>query len=81
MEEGRRRAAQIPMAYTHAEAKATATGDGAPAPDSEEAHAALAASAHVPFVRGGMKVGRNNPCPCGSGRKFKQCHGQITQPH
>jgi preprotein translocase subunit SecA len=25
----------------------------------------------------GMKVGRNDPCPCGSGRKYKQCHGQL----
>jgi preprotein translocase subunit SecA len=28
-----------------------------------------------PFKRGGQKVGRNEPCPCGSGKKFKQCHG------
>ena len=26
-------------------------------------------------VRDGPKVGRNDPCPCGSGRKYKQCHG------
>ena len=25
--------------------------------------------------RDGDKVGRNDPCPCGSGRKFKKCHG------
>jgi len=30
-----------------------------------------------PFVRGGKKIGRNQPCPCGSGRKFKQCHGRM----
>ncbi|GMQ87023.1 MAG: preprotein translocase subunit SecA [Gammaproteobacteria bacterium] len=30
-----------------------------------------------PFVRDGRKVGRNEPCPCGSGRKFKQCHGKL----
>jgi preprotein translocase subunit SecA len=30
-----------------------------------------------PFLRNGMKVGRNDPCPCGSGRKYKQCHGQL----
>jgi len=28
-------------------------------------------------VRDGRKVGRNEPCPCGSGKKFKHCHGQI----
>ncbi len=30
-----------------------------------------------PFVRGGQKVGRNEPCPCGSGKKYKQCHGKL----
>ena len=31
-----------------------------------------------PYVRGGRKVGRNEPCPCGSGKKYKQCHGRLT---
>jgi len=31
-----------------------------------------------PFVRPGQKVGRNDPCPCGSGKKYKQCHGRLT---
>lgn len=35
------------------------------------------AAAAEPFVRGGRKVGRNDPCPCGSGKKYKQCHGQL----
>lgn len=30
-----------------------------------------------PFVRQNEKVGRNQPCPCGSGKKYKQCHGKI----
>ena len=30
-----------------------------------------------PFVRDVPKVGRNEPCPCGSGKKYKQCHGKI----
>ncbi len=30
-----------------------------------------------PVVREGRKVGRNDPCPCGSGKKFKNCHGQL----
>ncbi len=34
--------------------------------------------AEKPFVRDGRKVGRNDPCPCGSGKKFKQCHGKLT---
>lgn len=31
----------------------------------------------APFVREGDKVGRNEPCPCGSGKKYKQCHGKL----
>jgi preprotein translocase subunit SecA len=31
-----------------------------------------------PFVREGHKVGRNDPCPCGSGKKYKQCHGALS---
>jgi len=30
-----------------------------------------------PFVRAGDKVGRNDPCPCGSGKKYKHCHGRL----
>ncbi len=35
------------------------------------------AEEHQPFVRAGDKVGRNDPCPCGSGKKYKQCHGKL----
>ncbi|MGF1772952.1 preprotein translocase subunit SecA [Vibrio wakamikoensis] len=31
-----------------------------------------------PMVREERKVGRNEPCPCGSGKKYKQCHGKIN---
>lgn len=31
----------------------------------------------APFVREGEKVGRNDPCPCNSGKKYKQCHGKL----
>ncbi len=31
-----------------------------------------------PFVREGQKIGRNDPCPCGSGKKYKHCHGRLT---
>ena len=30
-----------------------------------------------PFVRAGEKVGRNDPCPCGSGKRYKHCHGRL----
>jgi preprotein translocase subunit SecA len=31
-----------------------------------------------PMVRAGQKVGRNDPCPCGSGKKYKHCHGKLS---
>jgi preprotein translocase subunit SecA len=31
-----------------------------------------------PFVREGRKVGRNEACPCGSGKKYKHCHGRLS---
>jgi preprotein translocase subunit SecA len=31
-----------------------------------------------PYIREGNKVGRNDPCPCGSGKKYKQCHGRLV---
>jgi preprotein translocase subunit SecA len=34
--------------------------------------AAVAAGGQVP------RVGRNEPCPCGSGKKYKQCHGKLS---
>jgi preprotein translocase subunit SecA len=32
----------------------------------------------APFVREVAKVGRNEPCPCGSQKKYKHCHGEIN---
>jgi preprotein translocase subunit SecA len=48
-----------------------ATGGGAPVAPGEEARPQVAASE-------GPKAGRNDPCPCGSGKKFKHCHGQLS---
>jgi len=42
----------------------------------QEQPAATAPS--TPITRDGPKIGRNDPCPCGSGRKYKQCHGKIS---
>jgi preprotein translocase subunit SecA len=49
-------------------------GELLPEPDAEVA----VAERPQPFVRAGQKVGRNDPCPCGSGKKYKQCHGRLT---
>ena len=47
----------------------------AEAADTGDTGAALASQ---PIVREGIKVGRNDPCPCGSGKKYKQCHGVLS---
>ena len=39
---------------------------------------AMPAEPVTPYVREAPKVGRNDPCPCGSGKKFKQCHGRLS---
>jgi preprotein translocase subunit SecA len=60
--------------YQHAEfdeALANPPGDY-----SEEEMAQMAGG--TPIVREGVKVGRNDPCPCGSGKKYKQCHGALS---
>jgi preprotein translocase subunit SecA len=73
-EMARRRQAEEDMKFQHAEASALGAG---PAPQGGQ-NPAPAAPASLPFVRDGRKVGRNEPCPCGSGKKFKQCHGKLN---
>ncbi len=45
---------------------------------AESAEGGSAGEEHKPFVRNGRKIGRNDPCPCGSGKKYKQCHGRLS---
>ncbi|MCB1745862.1 MAG: preprotein translocase subunit SecA [Gammaproteobacteria bacterium] len=47
-------------------------------PVAGRANPAAAAGQRAPFVRDGRKIGRNEPCPCGSGKKYKQCHGRLS---
>ncbi|HEX7966391.1 MAG TPA: preprotein translocase subunit SecA [Gammaproteobacteria bacterium] len=82
MEEERRRVRA--MQFQHAEAP-DATAQMAPAAAQAASPAAparpaapAAAAAAAPFVRETPKVGRNDPCPCGSGLKYKQCHGKLS---
>ena len=44
------------------------------AQDFAEAEAAAGSSPADAYA----KVGRNDPCPCGSGKKYKQCHGKLS---
>lgn len=46
--------------------------------DEEAADVQAAQLGFSPVTRDGPKVGRNDPCPCGSGKKFKHCHGQLS---
>ncbi len=64
-------------------AQEAAPGAGAPAAGQSPSPVragggAAAAVAGAPVMRAERKVGRNEPCPCGSGKKYKQCHGKLT---
>ena len=59
---------ETPMEYHHDKASAVSG-------DSGQDQGAIP---DEPFVREGRKVGRNEACPCGSGKKFKQCHGKLS---
>jgi len=66
VEEQRRREAQASdVKYAHER--------GSAMPEQQQPE-----ESHTPFTREGVKVGRNEPCPCGSGKKYKQCHGKLS---
>ena len=67
--------AEAQLAFEHAEASAMGAEPQPPA--QSDGSSTAFDPAEQPFVRTGRKVGRNEPCPCGSGKKFKQCHGQL----
>jgi preprotein translocase subunit SecA len=64
VEEQRRKADQVEMAYQHEEA--------------EHIGGEVPATPPGPVFREAEKIGRNDPCPCGSGKKYKQCHGKLS---
>ena len=65
----REAAAKQKMAFEHADARAAV-------PESAEAPPQPVTP--QPVTRAQPKVGRNDPCPCGSGKKYKQCHGALS---
>ena len=82
VEEAERKAEEAARAlknvqYQHAEFGQALAEEGAEA-QSDAAAVAASAPAPQPFTRSTQKVGRNDPCPCGSGKKFKQCHGRLA---
>ena len=63
--------------YQHADFNPSAAPEELLNPNPVGAAAApVAAEDHSTYM--GVKVGRNDPCPCGSGKKFKQCHGKLA---
>ncbi len=61
------------MQFQHAEMGALSA-----LPEEQNAEGELVdIESQQPFVRTDTKVGRNDPCPCGSGKKYKQCHGKL----
>ncbi|MBL4583828.1 MAG: preprotein translocase subunit SecA [Pseudomonadales bacterium] len=67
--------AEAQMAFEHAETSAIAQAQQ-PSP-ADNGNRESITPGDQPFVRTGKKVGRNEPCPCGSGKKYKQCHGKL----
>ncbi len=75
LERQRREAdARQAMEFQHDEASAL---DAPPAGSPEMAAPPAGPAPKQPVVREERKVGRNEPCPCGSGKKYKQCHGKL----
>ncbi|WP_062268890.1 preprotein translocase subunit SecA [Endozoicomonas arenosclerae] len=70
MEEQRRQELVRRMQFQHDQAQGLA--------EESEEEGELPEGVSEPFVRESRKVGRNEPCPCGSGKKYKQCHGKIV---
>jgi preprotein translocase subunit SecA len=69
VEEQRRSTA--PRQYRHAEVSAMGGGEQGEAAEGGPQRQA-------PVTRQGRKIGRNEPCPCGSGKKYKHCHGKLS---
>ncbi len=66
----RQEAAKARMQYEHA--KASSLNE-----ENKEDQTSTDSAKPAP-IRAGQKVGRNEPCPCGSGKKYKQCHGKLS---
>lgn len=73
IDEQRRQSAELAMQHPQA------MPPGAPEPAQPVAPPARGGNAApAPFTRPNQKIGRNQPCPCGSGKKYKQCHGKLN---
>ena len=84
IEEAERRAEEAARAvrniqYQHADYNAATAASAEVGEESAPAASAQPSDESAqPFVRSTQKVGRNDPCPCGSGKKYKHCHGRLS---
>lgn len=67
----RKAVSQQKMTFNHPDAPGALTG-------GSEATPPATPQKEQPFIRKDKKIGRNEPCPCGSGKKYKQCHGKVS---
>ena len=82
MEEERRAQNQQRREYLHPDAETPSLSsveevDAAMGPTANSGRAGATGTPAQPFVRSTPKVGRNESCPCGSGKKYKHCHGSL----
>ncbi|HEB77776.1 MAG TPA: preprotein translocase subunit SecA, partial [Methylothermaceae bacterium] len=75
IDEQRRESAPHEMHFEHAEASAVTEEEAMELLEENNGEVAVE---RKPFVRAGRKIGRNEPCPCGSGKKYKHCHGKLS---
>ena len=68
----RQRRLEAAMQTQHAAPQSLVAASEDPLPDDTQS-----AGAQNQVTRDGPKIGRNDPCPCGSGKKYKQCHGAL----
>ncbi len=68
---------QHPTLDASSAAETASQYSGASVPEAAPAAEREVQGAEETYVRQGIKVGRNDPCPCGSGQKYKKCHGKL----
>jgi preprotein translocase subunit SecA len=73
---------QVAQAAEDIEARASQVGNVTYTHPNEDgsvsSEADVATAVATAMRQGAVKVGRNEPCPCGSGKKYKNCHGKLS---
>ena len=76
-EERRREAREKEVVATHQDTVGMGFGSATQAEEANPMAEASKRGKAKPIKRDGKKIGPNEPCPCGSGKKYKKCHGRI----